>query len=93
MSHGGCLIFLPSQSQQLIYQQLTTNACRTNAASIFSKTLIFNILNLRYQSPQTEHGVAVVDDLVAVGDEDHGVIRKGCSQALHERDFSLGIKG
>ena len=44
-------------------------------------------------SGKTEDGVAVVDDLVAVSDEDHGVVRKFLGQAFKEDGLGLWIEG
>ena len=41
---------------------------------------------------KTEDRVAVVDDLVTMGDEYHGVVREFLGQSLKEDSLCLGIK-
>ena len=44
-------------------------------------------------SGKAEDRIAVIDDLVAVSDEDHGVVRKFLGQALKEDGLGLCIEG
>ena len=44
------------------------------------------------ESTETEDGVAEVDDAVAMGDEDHCVIRQLGCEALQQCGFGLGIE-